>query len=136
MSLDRIRLARVLEMIGSSFDGEALVAARRAHALVKGEGLTWEDLLSGDELQQLRVECKRLRQELARVRTSEWVEPESVSEKLERCVEYSECLTDWERTFVKSLVGWRGRLTPKQASRLAALLLKVRLFARTRETAA
>lgn len=136
MSLDRIRLARVLEMIGSSFDGEALVAARRAHALVKGEGLTWEDLLSGDELQQLQVECKRLRQELVRVRTSEWVEPESVAEKLERCAEYSECLTDWERTFVKSLVSWRGRLTPKQASHLAALLLKVRLFARTRETAA
>jgi len=120
MTLDRARLARVLEMIGSSFDGEALVAARRAHALVRGAGLTWEKLLTGTP----------------GAASDGWVEPDSVSEALDRCWDYVEDLTPWEREFIDNLAGWRGSLTEKQAKRLAELVEKVRRIARARERAA
>lgn len=45
MSLDRSRLAKLLELVGSSFDGEAFNAARKAHAMVKASGLSWEKIL-------------------------------------------------------------------------------------------
>lgn len=48
MSVNRTQLAKILEMLGSSHDGEALAAARRAHALIKAEGETWQTLLIGD----------------------------------------------------------------------------------------
>jgi len=48
MSVNRTQLAKILEMLGSSHDGEALAAARRAHALIKAEGESWETLLIGD----------------------------------------------------------------------------------------
>jgi hypothetical protein len=45
----RHRLARVLGMIGSAHDNEALAAARMADRLVRGEGLTWFDVLATTE---------------------------------------------------------------------------------------
>lgn len=45
MSVNRSQLAKILELLGSAHDGEALSAARRAHALVKAEGESWESLL-------------------------------------------------------------------------------------------
>lgn len=43
--LDRNRLAKLLRMIGSAHDGEALNAARMAHTLVRTAGLTWDEIL-------------------------------------------------------------------------------------------
>ena len=45
MSLDRERLAKLLGMIGSSFDAEALSAARRANELVHEAKMTWHEVL-------------------------------------------------------------------------------------------
>ena len=45
MSLDRERLAKLLGMIGSSFDAEALSAARRANELVHEAKTTWHEVL-------------------------------------------------------------------------------------------
>lgn len=45
MELDRNRLAKLLGMIGSAHDGEALNAARMAHTLVRTAGVTWEEVL-------------------------------------------------------------------------------------------
>jgi hypothetical protein len=128
MGLDRGRLARVLEMIGSSFDGEALVAAKRAHELVKGAGKTWDEVLNSDETRHLREECDRLRRLLAQTKKVET--PDSLSEKLDLCAEYHECLTDWEKKFIESLAAWRGQPTVKQAQRLDEVLRKVRVYAR------
>ena len=121
MSLDRTRLARVLAMIGSSFDGEALVAARRAHELVKAAGLSWEELLTGKGSNR---------------QSGAWVEPLDDAEKIDRCLEHAEYLTEWEQDFIDNLAGWHGRLTPKQSRRLDELVGKVRRIARTREHAA
>lgn len=45
MALNRQQLAKILELMGSAHDGEALAAARRAHMLVKNSGESWEGLL-------------------------------------------------------------------------------------------
>ncbi len=44
--LDLRRLVKLLGMLGSQHDGEALAAARKAHALVRDSGHTWAELVS------------------------------------------------------------------------------------------
>jgi hypothetical protein len=43
--LDRKRLVKVLGMLGSRHDGEALNAARTAHAMLSQANMSWNDLL-------------------------------------------------------------------------------------------
>ncbi len=45
MSINRQQLAKILELMGSSHDGEALAAARRADALIKASGQDWAAVL-------------------------------------------------------------------------------------------
>ncbi|CAB4144620.1 hypothetical protein UFOVP469_40 [uncultured Caudovirales phage] len=46
MSVDIQKLAKVLALMSSPQDGEALAAARLAHTLVQKSGLSWEQLLT------------------------------------------------------------------------------------------
>jgi len=50
MALNRQQLAKILELMGSAHDGEALAAARRAHMLVKNSGLSWQTLLGAQSV--------------------------------------------------------------------------------------
>jgi len=50
MALNRQQLAKILELMGSIHDGEALAAARRAHMLVKNSGVSWETLLGAQSV--------------------------------------------------------------------------------------
>jgi hypothetical protein len=43
---DRARLAKVLAMLGSSSDAEALIAARAAERLRQRLGVSWNDVVS------------------------------------------------------------------------------------------
>lgn len=57
--LDRRRLVKVLGMLGSRHDGEALNAARTAHAMLAQSKSRWEDLLGvkpGEEPEPLPQE--------------------------------------------------------------------------------
>ena len=47
---DRSTIAKLLGLVGSNHDAEALAAARKAHELVKARGITWPDLLGLDAL--------------------------------------------------------------------------------------
>lgn len=47
---DRSTLAKLLGLIGSDHDGEALSAARKAHALIRAKGATWGDALGLDDM--------------------------------------------------------------------------------------
>ena len=47
--LDRARLEKLLGLLGSPHDGEALAAARKADALVRAAGLTWREVLAGPD---------------------------------------------------------------------------------------
>ena len=55
--LDRELLEKLLGMIGSPHDGEALAAARKADALVRRAGLTWPDVLAGRDQPPPQVEA-------------------------------------------------------------------------------
>ncbi|MCA8908258.1 MAG: hypothetical protein KDA49_09400 [Rhodospirillaceae bacterium] len=46
-SLDRERLEKLLGLMSSPHDGEALAAARKADALVRSAKLTWAEVLAG-----------------------------------------------------------------------------------------
>jgi hypothetical protein len=50
MALNRQQLAKILELMGSIHDGEALAAARRATLLVKNSGVSWETLLGAQSV--------------------------------------------------------------------------------------
>lgn len=43
---DRTRLARLLGMLGSAYDGEVANAGRLADKLVRNAGLTWPDVIA------------------------------------------------------------------------------------------
>ncbi len=47
--LNREEVIDLLQQLGSEQDSEVLEAARRVHAQVTGAGLSWEELLVGDE---------------------------------------------------------------------------------------
>jgi hypothetical protein len=46
MTIDTDKLAKILGMLGSAHDGEALAAARQADAMLRRAGLTWHDVLA------------------------------------------------------------------------------------------
>ncbi|MDF3074517.1 MAG: hypothetical protein K0S54_2184 [Alphaproteobacteria bacterium] len=50
MALNRQQLAKILELMGSVHDGEALAAARRATLLVRNSGVSWETLLGAQSV--------------------------------------------------------------------------------------
>jgi ubiquinone biosynthesis protein UbiJ len=47
---DAARLARVLGLLGSEYEGERASAALAAHRLVKRLGLTWQEVLAPKEM--------------------------------------------------------------------------------------
>lgn len=47
---DRSTIAKLLGLIGSAHDAEALSAARKAHELLRAKGGTWPDLLGLEAL--------------------------------------------------------------------------------------
>jgi hypothetical protein len=70
--LDRVRLAKLLAMLGSAHDGEIAAAGRKVEALRRGAGLTWQQILAAvgpredqDQINKLFLEnvalCARIR---------------------------------------------------------------------------
>ena len=52
---DRARLAAILGMLGSEFEGEQASAARQAEAFRKRHGLTWEQMLALPPIEPVKV---------------------------------------------------------------------------------
>jgi hypothetical protein len=95
------RLIKLAGMMTSPFDNERAVAAAKAADLLKRHGLTWADVLAGQQPAPLRP-------------GRHW----------RTCI--SDCLTRpglsaWEREFLTTLRNWRGEPTPKQRARLTAI---------------
>lgn len=111
------RLAKVLGMLGSDFDGEVAAAGRRANALLKGAGLTWDQLLTPPRPEPPYGPPRR------------WRRPASPSDAAALALMWPEVLTAWEAEFCRSIVG-RRRVSPRQAEVLARVTGKVEAFAR------
>jgi hypothetical protein len=113
------KLAKILGMLGSDYDGEIAAAGRWANAMVKRAGLTWDEVISSSAPipQQPHRPPRR------------WRKPGTPSDTAALCMQWSEVLTDWEADFCRSIAG-RHRVSTKQAGVLARIVGKVEAFAR------
>ena len=134
--LDLKKLGRVIAMVGSNHEGEALTALRLADRMLRDAGMRWEDLLSpAHELDiateaavVLLAENTALRAELEQLRTTgtaiaTWSEVGSEIADTQRAAQWAldlhrqgrVWLSDFEVRFLSTCTQWDGRLTPKQA---------------------
>ena len=112
-AIDLERLAKLLGMLGSAHDGEALAAARQAERLRAEAGLTWPQII-------IRA--------LPSPRRHHHVE--TAADAIEFLLDNEHELTAWERNFARSLKRQRSPISPKQIAILDQILDKVRRSAR------
>jgi len=142
--IDRDRLAKLLGMCGSHHEGERANAARMASDMVREAGLTWPEVLAGDdnERARLRAENKTLRrdnehlQRAARDAIERAMTPrpaehiKATAEGAQRAAEdllrYQGCLTAWEFDFLQSLFRLRGDPSQRQMRSLREITRKIR----------
>jgi len=147
--IDRGRLAALLSMFSSTYDGEVTNAARAAERLRRAADVSWSELLeSGDkrkvaiateaaktllrENEDLRAENERLKAALDRPLVPQPLDDASdYLEGAQACLLWRAHLTDWEEGFLQSLLRRRRRLTPKQAQVLERIGEKVDRAIRT-----
>jgi hypothetical protein len=130
-AFDTERFVRVIAMVGSAHDGEALTAARLAERLLRDGGLTWADLLKPhaelnvavDAAQALLAENEQLRAELDQYRNSvsvagDWHQVGDYRAQARWALGLAERglvrLNGFERSFLWTISRWRGALTDRQ----------------------
>ena len=136
--LDRVRLAKLLGMTTSSFDGEALTAMRRANELVKGGRTTWVEIIvmPGDAVQFLLGDVARLEAEVAdlrdqldrqrsRPRLLPFEQPESTDEAIALAIAWRHRLSPWEQQFLWSIGQRRRPLSAKQENVVWGMVNKI-----------
>jgi hypothetical protein len=132
---DLKKLGRVIAMVGSSHEGEALAALRVADRMLRNAGMRWDDLLSAHELDiateaatVLLAENTALKAELEQLRTTgtavaTWSEVGAPVAATQRDAEWAlnlhrhgrVWLSEFEVRFLSTCAQWDGRLPPKQA---------------------
>jgi hypothetical protein len=134
--LDLKKFGRVIAMVGSSHEGEALTALRLADRMLRNAEMRWEDLLSPAHQLEIATEAAvvllaentALRAELEQQRTTgttvaTWSEVGSVIADTQRAAQWAldlhrhgrVWLSDFEVRFLTTCTQWEGRLTAKQA---------------------
>lgn len=116
-SAERIRLVNILGMLGSDHDGERAAAGLKATQMVRGKGMTWDDLIAS--LDKLAEPTTRSTEEAGFRPDADW--PSRVT----ACLKYRALLNDWERQFLADLQRFR-RLSYKQKAALEMIVAKVR----------
>lgn len=101
-AMPRETLARVLGLLGSSFDTEALAAARMAERLRLASGLTWQDLLSDTSSPTERPIPPPRHQPRWR-------------DLMAKCQRRAERLSPWERDFLAGIACQSGLSTRQRA---------------------
>ncbi len=118
------RLAKLLGMQGSVHDGEALTAARLADRLVRDQlKLTWGEVIQSPARGSSGPGPPRV-----------WREPQTWQDAARLAAEWPECLTDWERGFLVSVLRF-ARVSDKQLAILDRVVSKARGTAGVREPA-
>ena len=134
--LDLKKLGRVIAMVDSSHEGEALTALRLADRMLRDAGMRWEDLLSPSRELEIATEAAAillaentaLKAELEQLRTTgteiaTWSEVGAAIANTQRAALWAldlyrhgrVWLSDFEVRFLGECAQWDGRLTPKQA---------------------
>ena len=114
--LDRMRLAKLLGMIGSEHEPEALVAAKMADQFVRARKLRWEDVITPPP----PINPVRHALDVAR-------EAATAFNEAEACVRYGVgILTEWELGFCRSLLTF-PRISGKQRTILSKIADKLAL---------
>ena len=103
----RNKLAKLLGMVGSCHDGEALNAARLADRLVREANLTWPAILGAG----------------AAVEPDEWLPLHAKLADVALSPGHREKLTRWELNFVRSVRGFE-EISPKQRKTLRRIYEK------------
>jgi hypothetical protein len=113
----RQKLARLLGMIGSDHDGEALNAARLADKLVRAAGITWFDIVAVPALPPPPPEPVFTGSD----------DPldlfGTAADAVNFVLDYTPLLTEWELTFTRSLYRF-SRLSGKQQAVLRRLVIR------------
>jgi hypothetical protein len=112
----RLRLAKLLGMMGSDHDGEALNAARMADRLVHESGVTWFDVVATPMLPEPKW--------------SWWTDDETLADFADCraacrfCLRRRDLLTRWEQEFLPDIMRFLS-LSEKQVAVLRKLVLRV-----------
>ena len=75
------KLAKILGMLGSDYDGEIAVAGRRANAMIKRAGLTWDEVISSSAPIPQQPQRPRRR----------WRKPGTPSDTAALCLQWRAC---------------------------------------------
>lgn len=110
----RDRLARLLGMVGSAHDGEALNAARLADKLLRQTGATWFEILTDPALAADLAAPDVFVGWPARWRGA-----------LRVCGQCGASLGGYERSFVQDLAVYRRRPSPRQLAWLRSITERV-----------
>jgi hypothetical protein len=142
--IDRDRLFKLLGMTGSSHDGEALNALRRAQDLLAAAGMSWDDLLCGpgSELEvatqaaaQLLAENAALYHEVERLRKllgcddigEEWRSLDDVAGQAGWCLSLQTAgkirFGELDADFLDAVAHWEGDL-PAEHQRVLEQVLR------------
>lgn len=113
-SKDRATLAKLLALAGSTtHDGETITAMRKAEALVKSKGASWQDVMMARPVNIAPQYSHRTTDAPAHV---------SIAQE---CLRKGRAvITQWERGFLLSILTYRD-LKPKQLETLALISKKV-----------
>jgi hypothetical protein len=142
--LDRERLVKLLGMLGSNYDGERANAGRMASDMVRGADLTWPQILSPDtfggsllanansRIAALSQENVRLREEIERLKQEAPRKPFTIEcyREIEGFLDHAEYLTEWEHSFLESLLERCSPVSEKQTAVIERIRLKVWRFGR------
>jgi hypothetical protein len=99
------RLVKLLGMVDSQYDGEALNAARSASRLVRDNGLSWNDIL----------------QPFAEQPDNGWKEPTNIAEAVDICLAVGAPLSDWDLAFLAT-IRFKTEISPKQRQQLQRII--------------
>ncbi len=102
--LDRVRLAKVLELLGSPVDGERLAATEKANLILRQAQTTWTELILGGAESQPRARPSR---------THEDETYRDLAEAILNDPAYKPS-SPREAEFVEHMTEWDGPVTEKQ----------------------
>ena len=125
VTADLERLAKIAGLIGSSFEAEAIAAARKLHEACQGMGISLSDLILGN-VPAMDLRPAPIRPVDPTTSRHFWRDPASFREKapqhrahVDACFAALD-LNDWERDFLANIRNEQS-LSDRQALRLKAL---------------